>query len=448
MERNSMQANSIPKVAQNLIGFFKKVAQKIGEEVEFIKREDKAKVKAEAFVQTLTISALSNEKASLEDMCANFKQAGVNISKQGLDQRFNAPAAELMRNCLMQALTQFKTEQHHVIDLLKPFAGVEILDSSVIRLPLEMKEIFPGTGRKHSEAALKIQTLLNYVSGQVEEITITDERKNDQGFREHLDRIKKDVLYLQDLGYFAIDSFDTMHKKGAYFISRYLSQTNVFDEDGKKIDLLKTFQISGDFFTKKVWLGEKHKVPIRLIAKRLPEKEVEKRIRVLREKARKKGRESSAEILAFAKWSICITNIPEEMLNDEHIYLLYSLRWQIELFFKLCKQEAGIDMISSKKTNRVLCELYAKLICVVMLLYLCFLVRWNEEQEVSFPKAYKMLRKYAMDFLKAMNSLYRLEIFIKSFLIDLKDFAMKDIKRKKPATHQKMMLAMGQSELG
>lgn len=443
-----MQANSISKIANKLIGFFKTIAKNVGDEVAFVKRKDKAKVNAETFVKMLTISALANDKASLEEICANFKQAGINISKQGVEQRFNASASTLMKNCFVQALNQFKAEQQPVIDLLKPFAGVEILDSSVIRLPSEVKDIFPGTGRKHSEAALKIQTIFNYVSGQVEEATVTDERKNDQGFREHLTRIKKRVLYLQDLGYFAIESFAIMHKEGAYFISRYLFQTHVFDREGEKIDLLKMLEKSGGFIAKKVWVGEKHKVPIRLIAKRLPKEVVEKRIRDLRKRAKKRGKEPSSERLALEKWSICITNVAEDVLKNEHIYLIYSLRWQIELFFKLCKQVAGINKISSKKIHRILCELYAKLICVVMLLSLCFEVRWNATQEISFVKAYKALRKYAMVFCNALNSIYKLKFFIKNFLPELVAFAMKDIKKKKPATHQKMMAAMNQVELG
>src|SRR5258708_6862659 len=105
---------------------------------------------------------------------------------------------------------------------------------------------------------------------------------------------------------------------------------------------------------------------------------------------------------------------------------VYTLRWQIELFFKVCKSEAGIDKISSKKTDRVMCEIYAKLICVVTLMYLCFPVRWCNTQELSLCKAYKMLRVKAFDFFKALKSPYRFSMFIKAFLSDLSNFALKD----------------------
>lgn len=128
--------------------------------------------------------------------------------------------------------------------------------------------------------------------------------------------------------------------------------------------------------------------------------------------------------------------------------MVYSLRWQIELFFKLCKSEAGIDKISGKKPDRILCEIYAKLICIVTLLYLCFPMRWHENQELSFYKAYKELKLRAGDFFKALKSLYRLIEFIKTFFSDLKDFALKDkYRRKRRLAYQKLMDTTGQEVL-
>ena len=56
--------------------------------------------------------------------------------------------------------------------------------------------------------------------------------------------------------------------------------------------------------------------------------------------------------------------------------------------------------------------------------------------------------KRISEFFKALNSLYRLKLFLNEFLSDLEDFAMKDIKRKNPATHQKLMASTGQKALG
>lgn len=180
----------------------------------------------------------------------------------------------------------------------------------------------------------------------------------------------------------------------------------------------------------------------------MQQEEYEKRLRKINAAAKKKGRTPTKDTLELAKWSIFITNVPECILNDKEIHLVYSLRWQIELFFKVCKGQAGIDKISGKKANRVLCEIYAKMICVITLLYLCFPVRWQSNQEISFYKAYKILCLRASDFHVALKSSYRLIVFIKAFLNDLVDFGLKDKYRKKRRlSYQKLMDATGQEVL-
>jgi hypothetical protein len=353
-----------------------------------------------------------------------------------------------MKEFFVESHQQFKIKKSATIDLLKPFSTVEIIDSTGISLPSHLKDIYKGFGGGASEAALKIQLLLNYVNGQVTYAAITDACKNDQSFTEHLTHLQKGGLYLQDLGYFSMPSFQAIVTAGAYFISRYLSQTKVYDLKNQELDLLKEMDGVGIFFTKKIKMGKENPLEVRLVAHRLPEVEIEKRLRKIHKEAHKKGRMPKKETLELAKWSICVTNIPEEMLQDQEIYLIYSLRWQIELFFKLCKSKAGIEKSRGKKTDRILCELYAKLICVVLLLYCCFPERWQSTQEISFYKAYQHLSQSSSEFFRALTSPYRLFNFFKEFWEELKLFALKEKPRKKrKSTYQKMMSATGQEIL-
>ena len=279
--------------------------------------------------------------------------------------------------------------------------------------------------------------------------TITEARKNDQSFEEHLNQVKEKGLYLQDLGYFKLKSFETLHKKGAYFISRYLTATQIFDENDQQINLLEELQKAGTFYAKELNIGKDSKLAVRLVAYRLSDVDAEKRIRRLKETMKKRGYTSKPESIELAKWSICITNVPNKSLTDEQIYLVYSLRWQIELFFKLCKSEAGIDKISGKTKDRVLCEIYAKLICVMILFYLCSPVRWQQNRELSYTKAYNQIREQALSFFKALDSPYRMIKFLKELFSDLKDFALKDKHReKRPSTYQKLMVSAEQKILG
>jgi hypothetical protein len=441
-----MQRKSLSKIRNSVISFFNKTITEVDKTVKFVKR--KSKLGAQLFAEVLIMGCLSDPTISLERLCILIKQRRVKISKQGLHQRFNSEATLLMQALFSKSLQQFKTEKCEVITLLNPFSAVKMLDSSVISLPSTLKDLYKGHGGAASEAGLKIQVLFDYVQGQIDTVAITNSRKNDQTYIDHLNNIEKGSLYLQDLGYFKLQSFATIQAKEAYFISRYGQQTHVLDTHEKRIDLLKELRKSGPFFSKKIGLGKEEKIEVRLIAFRLSDEDIQKRLRKIMENARKHKKAPTKETLEFAQWSIYVTNVPENILNNEQVHLVYSLRWQIELFFKLCKSEAGIDKINSKKPNRVLCEFYAKLICIITLLYFCFPVRWLRNQELSFRKAYKELQKRSLGLFKALKSPYRLMGFIKSFLNDLKDFALKDkCRRKRRLAHQKLMDATGQEVL-
>jgi len=441
-----MQGKKLSKICGTVMCFFSKTVAKVDKAVKFVKR--KSKLGAQLFAEVLIAGCLSDPTISLERLCKLIKERGVKITKQGLYKRFNPEATLLMKNLFIESLEQFKTGKNDVLELLKPFSSVKMLDSTGVELPSHLKNVFKGYGGDASEAGLKLQVLFDYIEGQVDEVTITEGCRSDQGFDGHLNHIEKGALYLQDLGYFKLKFFEKVRDKEAYFISRYSFPTTILNEENEAIDLLKELRKADSFFTKKVWLGKKEKIEVRLIAFRLTDEEIEKRIRKIKEKAQKRGKSSTQETLELAKWSIYITNVPEDVLNDEQVHLVYSLRWQIELLFKLCKSEAGIDKVSGKKSDRILCELYSKLICVVTLLYLCFPIRWQENQELSLYKAYKALKLKAADFFKSLTSPYRFKEFIKTFLSDLIDFSLKDKHRKKRRlAYQKVMDTVGQEVL-
>jgi hypothetical protein len=442
-----MLEQNVSKICRTVMNFFNKTVDQVDKTVKFVKRE--SKLSAQLFAKVLIMGCLSDPTISLERLCKLLKESGIKITKQGLHQRFQPVATQLMRTLFTESLKQFKTEKQKILHLLKPFTSVKIQDSSVIALPENLKEVFKGYGGgRASEAGMKLQVMFDYIEGQVNDVTLTEGCRSDQGFDGYIEQLEEGVLYLQDLGYFKLEYFEKAREKAAYFISRYSYPTTLLNEEDEVVDLLKELRKADSFFTKKVKLGKKEKIEVRLVAFRLSDEDVAKRIRKIKEKAQKRGKGSTQATLELAKWSIYITNVAETMLKDEQVHVVYSMRWQIELLFKLCKSEAGLDKVRGKKTDRIVCELYAKLICVVALLYVCFPIRWQANQELSFYKAYKVLKLRALDFFKALQSPYRLLAFIKVFLSDIKDFALKDkYRQKKRLTYQKIMDAADQGSL-
>jgi len=422
-----MQLSNLTNIPQKIINILQKEAKNHGKDTGFIKRE--SKLTAPAFLRALLATCLS-QSFTLEIFCSFLKEHGVRISKQGLHQRLNEYTEKLLHHIALCSLKQFKTENIPHMDCLNGFTSVNIIDSSTVSLHRALSNIFKGSGGAASGAALKIQLMFDYLGGQIKALTLTSGCDNDQGFDSYFCKIQKRALYLMDLGYFKLDSFQRIIDGGAFFVSRLLTGTKLLSLDGESIELVKTLSNSGGFYSQQLLMGAKRKIPVRLVAQRLATHVAEKRLRRLREDHRRRGSKPSAESLALQSWSIYITNSSEEQISNEDIHIVYALRWQIELVFKLSKSLMQIHHTRSTKSARVLVEIYGKFICMMMLFLLCAPVRYKNDKEISFYKACKLLLTRFNDFVNAFASIYRLEQFIKNFQENLYLFAIKEVKKK------------------
>jgi len=127
---------------------------------------------------------------------------------------------------------------------------------------------------------------------------------------------------------------------------------------------------------------------------RVPWQVVQKRQQRLRQQAQKKGRKVSAEALAVCAWTVYITNAPAAKLSLQEVLALGRSRWQIELLFKLWKSEGRIDDSKGHKPFRVLCEVYAKLLAMVVQHWL--LLTAGPLLDRSAVKAARQVRKQAL----------------------------------------------------
>jgi len=94
-----------------------------------------------------------------------------------------------------------------------------------------------------------------------------------------------------------------------------------------------------------------------------------------------------------------VTNAPEGWLPPEMARPLYSLRWQVELLFKQIKTVLCIHKSNTSKENRLLCEIYGKLIMAVLIhrIHADINIRlWNtSRRELSMEKLYKRIQERA-----------------------------------------------------
>ena len=143
------------------------------------------------------------------------------------------------------------------------------------------------------------------------------------------------------------ESFKEIDKLGSYFISRYKTDTNLYDiNTNEKIDLL-AYLNNKSIVEAYVLLSKNIKLKVRIICKKITLEQSNARRRKANKLAKSRCYKSSEKNQKLLEWSLFITNIPENKITAEQILIIYKARWQIELLFKLYKSHIRIDHLKS-----------------------------------------------------------------------------------------------------
>ena len=386
---------TITSIVQAMQSILIKEADAIGESTGFIQR--KVKLSGSAFIQALVFGFQSEPDLTYGELSQSAATVGLEMSAQGLEQRFSEKAVRFLEKVLEKTVSAGINGEKSSIPLLARFEGVYIRDSSVIELPKDLKLVWKGTGgNQGANAALKLQVNLNYSNGALSGPVLQNGRDNDQTSPFQEIQLPPGALHLADLGYFSLDRFQEDHVRGVYWISRWKTRTVVCWRDGKKIDLLAWLrEQSANELDLAIDLGIHHRIPCRLLIQRVPQEVADQRRRRMLEDGRVKRQPVSAERLALAEWTILVTNVPTKTLSLKEALILMHIRWQIELLFKLWKSHAKIDEWRSKNPWRILCEIYAKLIGLVINQWVFMASLWQYPERSLF-RAAKSIQKFAV----------------------------------------------------
>lgn len=431
-----LNKSSLSNMSNKIIKLFKEDIIELANKNNFSRRID-SKLSPEVFFISWVMGFMINPMSSYEDLCQIIKyQSGIKISRQGLCKKvMNDRCLNFMHEALNNFLMKLKENNPPLSKVLDQFSHVNIIDSTSISLPECLNDVYPGYGGSNNKGFLKMQLMLDGISEEVNHIDITTVKQNDQGYKGYLKNIKENSLYLQDLGYFSTAKFIKIHNSKAYFISKHISGVNIYDHNQEKIDLCATLKkIKEDNIIINAYLGKKKDIPIRMVIKRAPLEVVKKRLTETKRKMNKRAFYSIKQCPKnkyLCNWTIYITNVPEDKLSNNEIFNIYPLRWQIELFFKLNKSLLALDRIAGKTKNRVLCEIYAKLISVVLFLYMIIPVKELAERKISIYRSFNKLKNFGYQLLVSLGSKYKLTKFLKGIIDDWLDFGLKDKKTKK-----------------
>jgi Transposase DDE domain len=394
--RRSFPISNLPQVAQALKAVLTEGADAYARASGFVKR--RSKMTGSKFVQTLVLGWLKNSAASLDELTQMAAALQVPITPQGLDERFGPAAAELLQRVLEQALTKVIEGERVNIPLLQRFNGIYLQDSTVIPLPKSLATHWSGLGNNRGEAtaALKVQVRFEYSTGQLDYLGLQAGRASDRTASSQKLTLPAQALRIADLGYFSLKVLADYDAAGVYFLTRLLVGTQLTYPTGEVFDLPDVLtHTSAHVIDQRVTLGQQQRLACRLIACRVPQEVGAQRRRRLKEAARKRQQPVSAEALRLADWTLIVTNVPANFATWQEILVLLRVRWQIELLFKLWKSQGRLDESRSGNPWRVLCEVYAKLLAMVIQHWVLLSCCWQYPDRSLF-KAVKTIQGFVL----------------------------------------------------
>jgi len=381
----------------------KQLAQ-IAKESRFIQRST-SQLTGESFLMMNVFDTTDGKERSLTDSCDWLAEHfGVNLKKQSLDERYNTHSVTFIKSCFSRILQiANKGVINRGIEL--PFSKIQLVDSTSFQIPEHLAAFYEGYKGNGGKAILKIHFNYNLLNGGVTDIFLTDGSANDNTYKFGKDeKTVRNCLYIRDLGYFDLEHFMKLAKENAYFLSRIKTNAvySILNENGKmeRIDISDYLPGAGQ--TKElpeVYIGyTKKKLKARLIMQAVPEEVALQRLKKLEQyQSKHKDTTISEQRKAMCFFNMYITNAPIEMLDTKIIRLIYTLRWQIELIFKIWKSVFKIDEVKKMSIFRFECYIYSKLIAILITLHIhnkVGQILWDEyDFELSPMKAAKLIKK-------------------------------------------------------
>ena len=353
--------------------FCEALAKKCG----LVKRSS-SRLKGHEFAQAMMVPNAFIGRETLNSLAVRIQRINNNceISASALAQRINTKAAEdFMRACFAAVLSRvIKKNSVRLSDLpqLSRFNRVLIEDSTMAELHEKLSPHFRGSGGSASKSSVKINFTFDYLSEEIVGLNFYSGHISDQRLAKGIMEIlRENDLVIRDLGYYSLANFKELERLLAFYISR-LKQCAIMYENkdaNHPIDLAKLLDLKtrdGGIVDIEIFLGEERH-PVRLVACRLSEEALNKRMRTVNRSAQRHKVGISAKKKSLLKYSMFITNVPKEKLSALAVMALYRARWRVELVFKQWKSCLNLHVFKGYNKERIHCFLYGRMIMVLLL---------------------------------------------------------------------------------
>lgn len=389
---------------------FGQTARRLARDTEFCLRQ--RKLSGPVFAKALVFCLIEQAAPSLDDY-KDFASENllVHVTAKAFDERFGEASVEFLAALLGEALGRCFSCRKALLPLLRRFNGVYLRDASTVSLPDCLAGLFPARKGKDGSptAALKLVLEMEVTTGQFTELQVMPALDNDKTSCIAAKPLPEGALLLEDMGFLAGERLQEYAEQGVYFLTRVPAWTAFFEKKAKRkgyerLDLLRWLrQAKGSCLSRRVYVFHEQKLALRLLAVRVPDEVARQRREQVSKDAKGRGRPVSQRKLDLCDWNILLTNAPEGLISAGEGWELRRVRWQVELVFKAFKSVGGLGRTQARSAERVLSELYAKLLGLLV-------ARWVQLAAgyvtlIHSPiRAARKVRKRAKSLLAALRS--------------------------------------------
>lgn len=435
----------------------------------FVQRST-ARLDGPRFVQMCVLGWMHEADASYSQLNHAVASLGLHVRNQAIEARFGVASAALMRQLLEEAAGHLLEGQAVQTPLLQHFpGGVFLQDGSVISLPDELTTSWQGCGGGPgaSRSAVRIQARWEMWRGGLHGLWLQPASQSErqggpvhQPFPEH-------SLRIVDTAYLTYSDMRAESQAGRCWITGVKANMVFVDGQGRCWNLtewLHSQPAQQRVVDGWVRVGQSEQISVRLIALRLPKDVVYRRkqranclvegrphrkgVQQLGRRPKPQaGRRSSRRVRKHHRvsaskqkqldWLLVLTNVAGSLLSSEQVVALLRLRWQIELFWKLCKQEGQIDRWRSSKPQRILTELYAKLLGLLMEHWITLQGCWHDPRRSLF-KARQVIEWTVPWLVLALREQVTWQVIVAAMCEALGSNCWTDRRRKPPSTFQQL----------
>jgi len=429
-EEERCQAEQWQQLEDLLRPLFTQQARQLARETGFVQR--RSPIDGAAFAQALVFGFLDEPDASYTDLQHVLACQKIVVSPQAVEERMTERASRFLHRLAEALLTMVLVGQSCSLEVLAGFAGVYLQDGTVIDLPDDLQAYWRGCGGRTGtggEAGVRVQARLELQSGQLEGPWLQNARADERSGAASLEERPLPVgsLSVTDTGLQTLARMQVQNETGRYWLVPATLRYKVVDRQGIVWDLpalLATRAKQGQqVIDEEVFVGVRERVPCRLIA--LPNERATGQAPVARkaQTARRKGSRHDVQVgrkkapkgqhgrkqhragvgrRQLGDWIVLLTNVPAARLTAQQAREVMRARWQEELLWKLWKQQGHLDLWRSEKPMRILCELYAKLIGMIIQHWFTIVGCWHDPHR-SLVKAGRAVKKLAVSVVLALN---------------------------------------------